>query len=122
MRQVSNSVAIIMPEVGQDDEPTSPVRREETRTKRKPKTMIRIAPNKLKRRFNCGAIMMTMSNAMIPPSTHFIDRSRSVRGTSSRTTPELRRSASPPLRPCQMSGIERNRLIMPAAATAPAPM
>ena len=75
MRHVSNSVAIIMPEVGQDDEPTSPVSRDETVTKRKPKAMMRIAPNKLKRRFNCGAIMMTMSKAMIPPITHFIERS-----------------------------------------------
>ena len=36
---------------------------------------MRMAPNKLIRRFNCGAIIMTMSKAMIPPSTHFIERS-----------------------------------------------
>ena len=64
-----------MPEVGQEDEPTSPVRRDETRTKRKPNATMRTAPNKLKRRFNCGAIMMTTSKAMIPPITHFIERS-----------------------------------------------
>ena len=64
-----------MPEVGQEDEPTSPVSREETVTKRKPKATMRTAPNKLNRRFNCGAIMMATSNAMIPPSTHFIERS-----------------------------------------------
>ena len=75
MRHVSKSVAIIMPEVGQDDEPTSPVSREPTVTKRKPKAMMRTAPNKLKRRFNCGAIIMTIIRAMIPPMTHFIDRS-----------------------------------------------
>ena len=75
MRQVSNSVAIVMPEVGQEEEPTSPVRRDETVTKRNPKATMRTAPNKLKCRFNCGAIMMTMSKAMIPPMTHFIERS-----------------------------------------------
>ena len=64
-----------MPEIGLDDEPTSPVRRDETVTKRKPKAMIRIAPNKLNRKFNCGATMMAISNAMIPPTTHFIERS-----------------------------------------------
>src|SRR5438067_8114235 len=122
MKHVSNSVAIIIPEVGQDDEPTSPVSRDETVTKRKPKATMSSAPNKLNRKFNCGAIMMTMSKAMIPPMTHFIERSRSVRGTSARATPEPRRSASPPFNPCQMRGIERKRLMMPAAATAPAPM
>src|SRR5205085_4905741 len=50
MRHVSKSVAIIMPEVGQEDEPTSRVRRDPTVTKRKPKATMRTAPNKLKRR------------------------------------------------------------------------
>src|ERR1700674_1385940 len=73
MRHVSKSVAIIMPEVGQEDDPTSPVSRDDTRTKRKPNETMRIAPSKLNRRFNCGAIMMAMSKAMIPPMTHFIE-------------------------------------------------
>src|SRR5215217_6104257 len=73
-RQVSRTVAIVMPEVGQEEEPTSPVNREETRTKRKPNPTIRSAPNKLKRRFNWGAVMMTTSRAMIPLITHFIER------------------------------------------------
>ena len=37
-RQVSSNVATVMPEIGFDDEPISPVRRDETVTKRKPKT------------------------------------------------------------------------------------
>src|SRR5437879_13356136 len=105
MRHVSSNVAIIIPEVGQEDEPTSPVRRDETRTKRKPNATIRIAPNKLNRRFNCGAIIITMSKAIIPPTTHLIDKSWSVRGKFSRTAPDLRRSANPPFNPCQLSGI-----------------
>ena len=75
MRHVSSSVATVMPEIGLEDEPISPVRREETVTKRKPKATIRTAPSKFKRRFSCGAIMMTTSKAMIPPMTHFIERS-----------------------------------------------
>src|ERR1043166_795295 len=50
-RHVSSNVATVMPEIGFDDEPTSPVKREETVTKRKPKAIIRIAPSRLKRRF-----------------------------------------------------------------------
>src|SRR5687768_12411429 len=54
-RQVSNSVATVMPEIGLEDEPTSPVRREETVTNRKPKATISRAPRMLKRRLSCGA-------------------------------------------------------------------
>src|SRR6185503_4837355 len=57
-RQVSSNVATVMPELGFDDEPTSPVSRDETVTKRKPNAMIRIAPSRLKRRFSCGTIMI----------------------------------------------------------------
>src|SRR5436309_2823913 len=73
-RHVRSSVATVMPEIGFDDEPTSPVSRDETVTNKNPKAMMSTAPSRLKRRFNCGAIMMTMSSAMMPPKTHFIDR------------------------------------------------
>ena len=36
IRQVSSSVATVMPEIGFDDEPISPVSRDETVTNRKP--------------------------------------------------------------------------------------
>src|ERR671914_563839 len=42
-KQVSNNVAPVIPEIGFDDEPTSPVSRDETVTNRKPNAMIRIA-------------------------------------------------------------------------------
>src|SRR5438876_3903733 len=115
IRQVSSNVAIIMPEVGQEDEPTSPVRRDETRTKRKPNATIRIAPNKLNRRFNCGAIIITMSKTIIALRNDFIDKSWSVRGKVSRTAPDARRSANPLVNTCQMSGIEVKSVIVPAA-------
>ncbi len=41
--QVSSSVATVMPEMGFDEEPISPVMRDETTTKKKPKSMMRIA-------------------------------------------------------------------------------
>src|SRR5438067_13154751 len=79
MRHVSSNVAIIMPEVGQEDEPTSPVRRDETRTKRKPNATIRIAPNKLNRRLNCVVIIITTRKAHLHPRTHFTETPRNLR-------------------------------------------
>ena len=44
IRQVSSSVAIVMPEIGFDDEPISPVSRDETVTNRNPNSTISTAP------------------------------------------------------------------------------
>src|SRR5262249_23246775 len=44
IRQVISSVAIVIPEIGFDDEPISPVSRELTVTNRKPNTRIMTAP------------------------------------------------------------------------------
>ena len=43
MRQVNNSVATVMPEMGFDEDPISPVRRADTTTNKKPKSTIRTA-------------------------------------------------------------------------------
>src|SRR5437764_10696658 len=51
-RQVSKSVATVIPEIGFEEEPTSPVKRDETVTKRNPKATMRSAPRMLKRRFS----------------------------------------------------------------------
>src|SRR5437773_9252268 len=45
-RQESSKVATVIPEIGFDEEPTSPVNRDETVTKRKPKASISLAPTK----------------------------------------------------------------------------
>ena len=74
-RHVSKSVATVMPEIGFDEEPISPVRRDDTVTNKKPKATISNAPKRLKRRFNCGASMIASSKTMMPPSTNFIERS-----------------------------------------------
>ena len=44
-------MATVIPEIGFDDDPTSPVSREETVTNRKPKATINMAPTMLPRRF-----------------------------------------------------------------------
>ena len=109
-----------MPEMGFDVEPISPVRREDTVTNMNPNTTISSAPGT----FMCrdGATVMATMIAMMPPSTHFNERSRSVRTTDASLVPALRKSRKPSLSPCQIIGSDRNTLIMPPAATAPAPM
>jgi hypothetical protein len=123
IRQVSSRVATVMPEIGLDEEPSSPVSREETVTNMKPKSTIRTAP----KMFMCSdfAIRMAPIRATTPRATHFSEMSRSVLGTSwavavaSRLIPK---SARPPCRPRQMVGSARARLIRPPAVTAPAPI
>src|SRR2546422_6485088 len=51
-RQVSSNVATVMPDIGFDDEPISPVSREETVTNRNPKPTIRSAPTRFPPKFN----------------------------------------------------------------------
>jgi hypothetical protein len=78
MRQVKRRVATVMPEIGFDDDPISPVMREDTVTKRNPKQTINIAPRKFI--FRAGAIQMAHMRSKTPPMTKFMGRSRSVRG------------------------------------------
>src|SRR5437870_7444698 len=121
-KHVSSNVATVIPEIGFEEEPISPVRRDETVTNRKPKATINNAPRMIQRRFRYGTTMMTSSITTMPPTTNFIERSRSVRGALSLATLVLRKSANPHFNPCQIVGNERTRLMMPPAATAPAPM
>src|SRR5215207_5906173 len=46
IKQVKSKVATVIPEIGFDDEPISPVSRDDTVTNRKPKTTTSTAPNK----------------------------------------------------------------------------
>src|SRR6266478_1000831 len=77
---------MVMPEMGLELEPISPVSREETVTKRKPQRIIITAPM----RFMCrlGANRMATMSAAMPTKTNFIERSRSVRGTVSQPAPD----------------------------------
>ncbi len=126
IRQVKSSVATVMPEIGLEDEPISPVSREDTVTNRKPNTMMSSAP----RKFMCsaGVAMMPTMRTIMPMPTKLMGRSRSVRGTKAAVSARVasarpeRKSRRPALRPCQIVGSERTRLMRPPAATAPAPM
>jgi hypothetical protein len=123
MRQVKRSVAIVMPEIGFDVEPISPVRREETVTKRKPNTTTSTAPTRFIS--SVGANVIAASSTTMPPATSFIGKSWSVRGTSrpaAVSARATRKSRSPSRIPRQMVGSDSTRLINPPAATAPAPM
>src|SRR5262249_36203783 len=103
IRQVSSRVATVIPEIGLEEEPISPVRRDETVTNRKPKATISSAPTRFQRKLSCGATMMAMRSTTIPPSTHFIDRSRSVRGRPCDAVFVVRRSARPAANPPQIT-------------------
>src|SRR6185503_17273241 len=120
-----SSVATVMPEMGLDDDPISPVNRDETVTKRNPNSTISTAP----RMFMCsiGASQMASTMPRLPNRTNFTDRSRSVRGTAATAAaPALSRlelrSRNPDLTDAMMSGMARNMAMMPPVATAPAPM
>ena len=83
IRQVRSSVAIVIPEIGLDDEPITPVIRELTVTNRNPKRTIMPAP--INRPVNSVGIRCEAAIASTSPSeparTSGMGRSRSVRAT-----------------------------------------
>ncbi|MCY1012799.1 hypothetical protein OV079_46150 [Nannocystis pusilla] len=119
IRQVSSSVATVMPEIGFDDEPISPVKRPDTVTNRNANRPINSAPRKPTGKNGDRLIAVITPSA--PSSTVFIDSSRSVRITS--VLPFPAPSEDRPARSDEtIVGSERAMLMMPPAATAPAPM
>ena len=130
MRQTSKSVAMVMPEIGFDELPTSPVRRLDTVTKRKPKSRIIAAPSKpleiqAEAQLRDGGEDEHEAEAAPQDDGH-----RHValgRGTARPAPVAAARGwragrAGPPTIEPKMSGSARNMLMMPPAATAPAPM
>jgi hypothetical protein len=118
--QVAMRTPIVMPESGQEEEPTSPVMREDTTEKRKPRSRIRMAP--ITFIWNAGTATMntTIRRAPIPSTATGV--SRSVRETVAPPSP-------PPISPFAEAPIEdtiegsaRASAKIPPAATAPAPM
>src|SRR4029078_7052845 len=77
IRHVKRRVATVIPEMGLEDEPISPVSRDETVTNKKPNTIIKMAPRRFI--FKEGAIQMAKTKRRDPPKTIFIERSCSVR-------------------------------------------
>ena len=119
---MNSKVATVMPEMGLDDEPISPVRRDDTVTNKNPNTAMSSAPS----RFMCsfGASVITVSRTKMPMPTNLGGRSRSVRRVLAEASPRpaARASFKPSRKPAQMVGMERTRLTRPPAVTAPAPM
>ena len=114
------SVAIVIPEIGFDDEPIRPVMRDDTVAKKKPKMMMRTATRKLPCVGSPGASARKSASRSEPPMTTVIGRSRSVRSCAPPAPLPM------PFRPSRaeetMVGMVRARVMRPAASTAPAPM
>src|SRR5438045_1055034 len=96
IKQVAISVAMVIPEMGFDDEPMMPTIREDTVTKKKPKTTtnkpMTSEPGSLPGKFGKKATMATITTA--PPTTKVSGRSRSVRCRVSAPPREARSSFS----------------------------
>src|SRR5205085_2803732 len=121
MSEVMSSVATVIPEMGFDELPTSPVRRELTVTKRKPRTRISTEPRMLI--LSDGTSAQTTTRTSDPAPTTHSGMSRSVRGICTRwppTPPE--RLFIPRIAPPTMVGSDLKSEMMPPAATAPAPI
>ena len=115
------SVATVMPEIGLEELPTSPVRRELTVTKRKPSTRINTDPRMLILSEGTSAQVTTRTRE--PTPTTQSGMSRSVRGICTRAPPTPpERLFIPRIAPPTMVGSDLNREMMPPAATAPAPI
>src|SRR5581483_7311764 len=102
-----------MPEIGFDEEPISPVSRDDTVTKRNPRMTMRIAPmiravKPVPPTYSGLASAMIATSAKLPMSTSFIERSRSVRAIPSRAAAPPRKSFRPSRSPCQIVGSERS--------------
>ena len=73
------SVAMVIPEIGFDEEPMSPVMRDDTVAKKKPKTRISTAARTLPCVGRPGVTIRKMASSSEPTSTTAIGMSRSVR-------------------------------------------
>ena len=115
------SVAIVMPEIGFDDDPISPVMRDDTVTKKKPNTSSRNAARKLPCVGILGATARKSASSSDPPRTTTIGMSRSVRILDACVWP-LPKSFTLSRNDETIVGIVRASVMMPAASTAPAPV
>ncbi len=114
------SVAIVIPEIGFDDEPMSPVMRDDTVAKKKPKSTMRIETSTLPCVGRPGATARNTASSSEPASTTVIGMSRSVRAWAAPDAAP--KPFSPSRAEATMVGSVRVSVIRPAASTAPAPM
>src|SRR5437868_1314119 len=119
MSETISSVATVMPEIGFDDDPTSPVSRELTVTKRNPSTRMSTAPSMLI--LNEGTSAQTITRPSEPTATTQSGMSRSVRLGPIEAAAPLS-DFIPRIAPPTMVGKDLKREMIPPAATAPAPI
>src|SRR3546814_4621748 len=107
--EANRIVAMVMPETGLLDEPTSPARYADTETNRKLATIMMIVIVMLTIHWSTIAWYSSPSgttNATSATSIHFIGRPRSVSAT---TVPALLRAAATPLLTPEASDVRRDR-------------
>ncbi len=119
MSETMSSVATVIPEIGFDELPTSPVRRELTVTKRKPSTKMSSAPSTLI--LNEGTSAQVTTSSSEPTPTTQRGMSRSMREGPAAPV-ALESDFMPRIAPPTMVGSDLKSEMMPPAATAPAPM
>ena len=117
---VSSTVATVIPEIGFDDAPICPVMRLETVTNRNAKPTASTAAKMLIE--ICGSAIIADRARQNAHEHDGHRQSRSVRGRAIplERSPDERRK--PPTSADMIVGMERSRLMIPAAVTAPAPM
>ena len=116
---VMSKVATVMPEIGFDELPTSPVRRELTVTKRNPSTRMSTAPSTLI--LKEGTRVQTITIRREPAPTTQRGMSRSVRRVPDGPAAPLS-ERMPRMAPPMIVGKDLKREMIPPAATAPAPI
>ncbi len=115
------SAAMVIPEIGLALTPISPVMRDDTTTKKKPKMMMRMAPSRL-----TASLRRTGEEREPAPTAPArvtqIGRSMSVRSRLAASPMLPFRSWKPERNALTMVGSDRIKAMMPAEATAPAPI
>src|SRR2546428_5170383 len=121
-RQVRMSVAIVIPEIGFDEEPISPVMRDDTVAKKNPKISTSSAAMTLPWVGRPGTTIRNRPSSTLPPRTMLIGMSRSVRNRAAAPPAAAPKSRRLPRAEAIMVGIVRDSVMRPDASTAPAPM
>src|SRR5580698_4709278 len=99
IKHVSASVATVIPEMGFDDEPISPVSREETVTNKNPKINTRPAPSTpLITAPETPAALSSCTKNTAKSANKPAEPSKTTRGDRSRSVREIRLTAEPPRR------------------------
>src|SRR3954462_13837810 len=119
--QVRIKVAIVMPEIGFDEDPIRPTIRDDTVTKKNPKTITSTDVTTLPCVGKPGASARKNARATVPTRTILIGISRSVRSRPA-TAPLAAKSFMLSRNDEMIVGMVLPSVIRPAASTAPAPV